>query len=101
MSRLPRSHQDLIRARYVAGELYLETGRRLGVTTSAVKSRLHRARKLLMKELNTMNAQLPIHLTADDRLDRRGGGERVLEGFQAHPGFGVRNRVAVCRVREG
>ena len=55
MARLPPNQRDLIRAHYVRGESYGETGARLRISTSAVKSRLHRARKRLKEEMGNMN----------------------------------------------
>lgn len=64
--RLPANQMDLIRARYIHGESYREMGARLGISTSAVKSRLHRARKRLKEELGSMNRSTPSRLYPSD-----------------------------------
>lgn len=66
LPRLPPNQRELIRARYVRSESYREIGARLRISTSAVKSRLHRARKRLEEELNKMNPNTPVRLTAAD-----------------------------------
>ncbi|MDE0441600.1 MAG: sigma-70 family RNA polymerase sigma factor [Gammaproteobacteria bacterium] len=64
--RLPRDQRELIRARYVRSESYREMSARLRISISAVKSRLHRARKRLEEELKTMDPNTPVRLTAAD-----------------------------------
>ena len=66
MARLPPSQRDLIRARYVRSESYREMGARLRISTSAVKSRLHRARKRLKEELGNMNRSTSWRLDPTD-----------------------------------
>ena len=66
LPRLPPNQRELIRARYVRSESYREIGARLRISTSAVKSRLHRARKRLQEELNKMDPNTPVRLTAAD-----------------------------------
>ena len=66
MARLPPSQRDLIRARYVSSESYREMGARLRISTSAVKSRLHRARKRLKEELGNMNRSTSWRLDPTD-----------------------------------
>ena len=66
LARLPRHQAELIRRRYVRGESYRDMGARLHISTSAIKSRLHRARKRLKEELNKMDPNTPVQLTAAD-----------------------------------
>ena len=66
LGRLPPRQAELIRDRYVRGESYHHMGARLQISTSAVKSRLHRARKRLKEELNKMDPNTPVRLTAAD-----------------------------------
>ncbi|MCY4013112.1 MAG: sigma-70 family RNA polymerase sigma factor [Gammaproteobacteria bacterium] len=66
VARLPPNQRDLIRARYVHGESYREIGARLRVSTSAVKSRLHRARKQLKEEMDNMSHSTPARLSPAD-----------------------------------
>ena len=66
LPRLPQNQRELIRARYVRGESYREMGARLRISTSAVKSRLHRARKRLKEELGKMDSNTPVRLTEVD-----------------------------------
>ena len=66
MARLPPHQGDLIRARYVRSESYQEIGARLRISTSAVKSRLHRARKRLKEEMGNMNRSTSWRLNPTD-----------------------------------
>ena len=66
VARLPPSQRDLVQARYVRGESYRAMGARLQISTSAVKSRLHRARKRLKEEMGRMNPSTPLRLSPDD-----------------------------------
>lgn len=66
LARLPQNQRELIRARYVRSESYRAMGGRLRISISAVKSRLHRARKRLEEELNKMDPNTPVRLTAVD-----------------------------------
>ena len=66
MARLPPSQRDLIHARYVRSESHREMGARLRISTSAVKSRLHRARKRLKEEIGNMNRSTSWRLDPTD-----------------------------------
>ena len=66
MARLPPNQRDLIHARYVRGESHREMSARLRISTSAVKSRLHRARKRLKEEIGNMNRSTPQRLSPTD-----------------------------------
>ena len=66
LARLPPRQRDLIQARYVRCESYRTIGARLRVSTSAVKSRLHRARKRLKEEMGNMNRSTPWRLSPTD-----------------------------------
>ena len=66
MARLSPNQRDLIHARYVRSESYREMGARLRLSTSAVKSRLHRARKRLKEEIGNMNRITPWRLNPTD-----------------------------------
>lgn len=66
MARLPPHQGDLIRARYVRSESYQEIGAQLRISTSAVKSRLHRARKRLKEEMGNMNRSTSWRLNPTD-----------------------------------
>ena len=66
LARLSQPQQELIRARYVRSESYGEIGARLRISQSAVKSRLHRARKRLKEELSKMDSNTPVRLNEVD-----------------------------------
>ena len=66
MARLSPNQRDLIHARYVRSESYREMGVRLRISTSAVKSRLHRARQRLKEEMGNMNRSTPWRLNPTD-----------------------------------
>ena len=66
LARLPPNHRDLLLGRYMRGESHRAISARLGISTSAVKSRLHRARKRLKEELFQMNPNTPIRLNERD-----------------------------------
>lgn len=66
MARLPPNQSDLIHARYVRGESHREMSARLRISTSAVKSRLHRARKRLKEEIGNMHRSTPQRLSPAD-----------------------------------
>ena len=66
VARLSPNQRDLIHARYVRSESYWEMGARLRISTSALKSRLHRARKRLKEEMGNMNRSTSWRLNPTD-----------------------------------
>ena len=56
MRKLSERDRQLLMLKYVEGLSYGEIANRMGVTASAVQSRLHRARALLRKEILSMDA---------------------------------------------
>ena len=59
MARLSERDRQLLMLKYVEGMSYGEIAKQLGVTASAVQSRLHRARKVLRKTLLQMENHEP------------------------------------------
>ncbi len=55
MKRLPRRDAEILMFKYAEGWSYLKIAETLGVSTSAVEARLHRARARLRKELTAMD----------------------------------------------
>ena len=64
--RLPPSQRDLIYDHYVLGKSYAETSGQREIPLTALKSRLHRARRRLHKELSMTQPAPTIPLTATD-----------------------------------
>ncbi len=64
--RLPPSQRDLIYDHYVLGKSYAETSGQHEIPLTALKSRLHRARRRLQKELSMTQPAPTIHLAATD-----------------------------------
>ena len=64
--RLPPSQRELIYDHYVLGKSYAETSGQREIPLTALKSRLHRARRRLQKELSMTQSAPAIDLTAHD-----------------------------------
>lgn len=64
--RLPPSQRELIYDHYVLGRSYAETSGQREIPLTALKSRLHRARRRLHKELSKMNQEAAINLAPTD-----------------------------------